>query len=97
MLFVVSYTLNPARVNKPLSDELMRSAGGWMHYFDNSWLIATNENENQVYERIKPFFLNSDLFLIIEIKFSSKYYGWLPKEGWDWIKDKYERGWASRY
>jgi len=97
MLFEVSYTLNPSRANQPLLDSLMKSDGGFMHYFDSCWLIATNEDVTQLYNRLKPFFLDSDLFLIVEIKQSSAYYGWLPQEAWDWMKDKYNKGWAKLY
>lgn len=95
MLFEISYTLNPNRVNKELTQELMRSAGGWMHYFDNSWLIATNENIDQFYERIKQYFRDSDLFLIVELKQSSAYRGWLTQEAWNWIREKYSGGWVN--
>lgn len=93
MLFVVSYTLNPARVNTQLTEELMKSTC-WMHYFDNTWLIGTNEDEKQLYARLKPFFQDSDLSLIIEIKRQSLYTGWLPQEGWNWLKEMYQKGWV---
>jgi hypothetical protein len=93
MLIEISYTLNPPRVNQSLEDELKRSDLGWLHYFDNSWLIATNDQDiNQVYTRLKPLFLDTDFFLILEIKQSSGYNGWLPVEAWNWINDKYLRG-----
>ena len=94
MLCVVTFTLNPARINAPLVKEIQNSTG-WMHYFDNSWFIATNEDVNQLYTRLKPFFKDTDLFLIIEIRKQSTYQGWLPEKAWDWLKDAYGKGWAT--
>jgi hypothetical protein len=93
MLFLVSYTLNPNRVNKPLIDELMKS-NGWTHHIDNTWIIATNENEKQLYNRLEPFLQQNDLILILEIRKKSSYYGLLPKESWDWISNCFNNGWA---
>jgi hypothetical protein len=93
MLFVVSYTLNPSRVNEQLTEELMKSTY-WMHYIDDSWIIATNDNIDQLYKRLKPFFQDNDLFFIVEIRQQSTYRGWLPQDAWDWLKKAFEKGWA---
>ena len=69
MMYVVSYTLNPARLNPELIVELQKSGGGiWWHYLDTMWIVATNETAAQLYERLRHHFWQSDSLIIIEIK-----------------------------
>lgn len=94
MLFAVSFTLSDSKINAiQLAEELMKSTG-WMHYIDDTWIIATQETVQQLYDRLKPLFQEKDSFIIIEIKKDSLYYGLLPQKGWDWLKETIEKGWA---
>ena len=94
MLYVVSYALHPTRLNPQLVQALMKSAN-WMHYIDNTWIVGTNEDADQLSSRLKPFIRDSDWLLIVEIKHSSRYQGWLPKEAWDWLEDARDKGWMT--
>ena len=73
MLFLVSYTLNPPRVNPQLIEELQRSEGGWWHYLDTAWILATNENASQLYERLRTKFIQDDRILIIDSPYALRH------------------------
>jgi hypothetical protein len=85
LAFSVNYDLRAKA--KPdysgLLEELKRSPG-WWHYLESTWLIATNETAQQLWERIRPHVHQSDSVLIIEVR--DYVQGWLPKEAWDWIQ-----------
>ena len=87
MLYVVSYTLEPARVNMSLITELQGSPD-WAHYLDSTWLIATNETAEDLSARIRTHLNAADLLLVVEIKQGSTKQGWLPKDAWDWINNR---------
>ncbi len=83
-LYVVTYQIRPFRDIAPIVEELQRSPS-WEHHMDNTWLIQTHETAQQLYSRIAPRFLQTDLFLIVEFSRYATYMGWLPQEAWDWI------------
>jgi len=87
MIFVVSYTLNPPRANLPLIIELQQSPD-WAHYLDTTWLVATNENAGELYERLRGHFAKSDSLLIVEVRAAAQYFGWLPRDAWNWLAQR---------
>lgn len=95
-MYVVSYTLNPARLNLELIDELQKSGGGlWWHYLDTMWIVATDESSETLFERLRHHFLTTDLFVIIELKRGFQKMGWLNQEAWDWLEARAREGWAK--
>ncbi|MBI4216279.1 MAG: hypothetical protein HY687_02640 [Chloroflexi bacterium] len=84
-MYLVSYSLTPKRDIDALLNEFQSSLG-WAHYVDESWLIATHETVQQLYERLAKHFQRSDRLLIMQVQPTSQYQGWLPKEFWDWIE-----------
>lgn len=86
MIYVVSYLLNPKRDASALLAELQYPSVGWCHYLDDTWLIATNETADALYNRLAKHLLNTDMILIIEFKPNASYRGFLPKDAWDWIE-----------
>lgn len=86
MLYVLSYTLNPQRVPAGLFAELQKSPA-WWHYLDTTWLIATHEDVNQLYERLRTHFFATDLLLLIEIRRDFQRQGWLLPDAWKWINE----------
>ena len=87
MIYVVSYLLNPKRDATNLLTELQRPPRGWCHYLDDTWLIATNETANELYNRLLPYLIPSDYILIIQMKPDADYFGYLPNDTWTWIQD----------
>ena len=90
MLYLVSYTLNPPRKNPEL-EKALQSTGIWWHHLDFTWIIVSQETIEQLYNRIAPHLHKSDHELILEIPPNARYYGWLPKEAWDWIQNNRDR------
>ena len=90
MMYLVSYTLNPPRINQALEKEL-QSTGIWWHHLDFTWIIVSGETIEQLYNRIAKHLMQSDHELIFEIPPNARYFGWLPKEAWDWLQNnRYE-------
>ena len=87
MMYVVSYTLNPKRDATPILVELQRSPE-WWHYLDETWLISTYETVTQLHARIIPRFIATDRVLIVQVTSQASYQGWLPKDAWDWFRER---------
>jgi hypothetical protein len=84
MVYVVSYDLRkPGRDYKGLFDELQASPG-WWHFLEATWLIATSQSANELYDRLRVHLDGSDSILIIQA--GTDMQGWLPKEAWEWIQ-----------
>ena len=88
MIYVVSYLLNPKRDASQLLTEIQSPPVGWCHYLDDTWLIATNETAQAVYNRLSKYLVNTDMILIIEMKPDANYFGLLPEDAWDWIEQQ---------
>jgi hypothetical protein len=87
-VYCVSYDLNkPGQAYDKLIEELKKTA--WWHFLKSTWLIETEESAEQVWNRIEPRVDKSDNVIIIEV--TSNYSGWLPKEAWDWIRERVQR------
>ena len=66
--------------------ERIKLLGSWMKYFQQGMIIHTSLNAQQIYERLETEFKNTRI-LVIKID-KSEYYGWMPTEAWDWLRDK---------
>lgn len=73
---------------KLLEDEIKRSPD-WWNYLNNTWIIITDENVDQIWERLEKYFPKDDKMLIIEVTNNSQ--GWLSRDAWDWIKENLEK------
>lgn len=87
MLYLVSYTLNPARKNANLEQELQKT-GTWWHHLDFTWIIVSQETVEQLYNRLIPHLRQSDHIFIAEIPSNARYFGYLPKDAWDWLEQQ---------
>ena len=84
MVYVVSYDLRkPGQDYKGLFNELQASPN-WWHYLESTWLIATSEDANQLYNRLASHLDQGDSILIIQAGTAMQ--GWLPREAWEWIE-----------
>ena len=84
MVYVVSYDLRkPGQDYKGLFDELEASSS-WWHYLESTWLIATLESANELYNHLRKHLDGGDRLLIIQA--GTDMQGWLPKEAWEWIE-----------
>ena len=81
MVYVVSYDLRkPGQDYKGLFDELEASPS-WWHYLESTWLIATSESANELYNRLRKHLDGGDSILIIQA--GTDMQGWLPKKAWE--------------
>ena len=82
-VFVVTYDLNRPGQNYPKLSAALKDSPYWWHYLTSTWLIATNETADQLWDRISSTVDKSDEVLVIRVCAESQ--GWLSKEAWDWI------------
>jgi len=71
--------------DKSVKDNI-KLLGAWFNYLQGSFLLMTTISVEEVYKRISTN-KSSDRFLIMEVDLKN-YYGILPTEAWDWIKEK---------
>ncbi len=81
-VYIVSYQLRKKKNYTGLFEQL-KALPGWLHYLDSTWLIATEEGANQLYNRLSPHLDQEDSILIIQA--GTDMQGWLPKDAWKWI------------
>ncbi len=86
-VFIVTYQLRRFHDSRPVVEALQK-VGEWCHYFDSAWLIQTNWTADDIYNELASFFTQEERLLILEVKPTSMYQGWLPQEAWDWIRQR---------
>jgi len=89
MILLVSYDLKRRKEEYKDLYELFKSADGWWHYLESTWLIDTTQSPKEWSDRIKALLGDGDHFIVIEIT-GQKRQGWLPKKAWQWIRDSEE-------
>lgn len=69
----------------------IKSFGAWMGYFDNFFIIHTELEYNIIKSKLDSVILQgTDRILIAEVNLKS-IKGWIPQNGWDWIKKQVEK------
>ena len=63
--------------------------GDWFNYMPGSFLLLTPLSVQDIYNRIGTN-KTDDRFLVMEVDLKA-YWGILPKDAWDWIKEKKEQ------
>jgi hypothetical protein len=81
-LYLIQYDIK----NEEKIVERIKAIGSWMKYFPQSIIIHTHLTAEQINERIKHEYPSTRI-LIIKLD-KSDYYGWMPTEAWDWLRDK---------
>jgi hypothetical protein len=84
MIHLVTFTLNPKRDPQSLAAELLTSAS-WMHYVDDTWLVASNESIFAIWDRIAKHTLPTDRVLVVPIPAGTVVWGNMPHDAWTWI------------
>lgn len=84
-IFEVNYDLRvqPKPNYTGLYEELKRFPG-WIPVLDSMWFIYTDLDAAEVYNRIAPYLHRNDYAWVNEVSENS-YYGWLPKNAWEWL------------
>ena len=99
MVYMVTYEFrSPFPGNRRANLERALSTGPWAHAISNTWFISTGESISDLYNRLGLFFTEKDYLLINRIIGTTPYFGWLPKEVWEWLDNELrsERVWAPR-
>ncbi len=81
--YSITYDLKSPGSNYEKLYEVIKDTGKWWHFLESTWLVVSNETSQEIWDKIAPVVDKNDFILIIEIK--RNYYGWLPKDAWDWI------------
>jgi len=82
-VLLVTYDLKtPGRDYAPFFKALQEQ-GKWWHYISSTWLIVTSKTPVEVYNAICPNLSMQDFILITPM--AKTYWGFLPKDAWDWI------------
>jgi hypothetical protein len=82
-VLLVTYDLRTPTHNYTPFFEALQQQGAWWHYISSAWLIATTETPQELYNRVVSRITTADSLLVISVK--KPYWGYLPKEAWDWI------------
>ena len=70
-------------------DELysaIKSCGDWWHYLGSTWLVDTNLDASEIWEKVSSHVDKNDRMLIVGITGDKS--GWLPQDAWDWINHR---------
>jgi hypothetical protein len=68
-------------------EALFNNATSWYRYAPNCWILWTNGTALSWYNFLAPHITKDDYMFIVELNMRN-YYGWLPKNAWDWIKER---------
>ena len=82
-IYIVNYS---SKVSESVINDKIKSLGDWFNYFPNSFLLFSSSSVQTIYNNIATN-LPEDRFLILEIDLKD-YWGWLPKEAWEWLNTK---------
>lgn len=86
MMYVVAYDLRKKGKNYIGLYEQLENSEGWCHYLKSTWFISTKESPELLYKRLAAHLDENDYLFIME--FNRKYYGKLPDDAWNWIKEQ---------
>lgn len=84
-LYIITYALK-GKKNYIGLYEAIQGYDVWCHYIESTWIIKTDETPDKIWDRLRPH-LDSESDNLLIVEFGNSYYGWLPKEAWDWIKN----------
>lgn len=82
-VYIISYRLQSKKDYTGLYEQL-EALPDWWHYLESTWLVATEQNANQLYNLMRPH-LDQEKDDILIIQAGTDMQGWLPKDAWEWI------------
>jgi hypothetical protein len=86
MIYAVNYDLKQPGRNYSGLHEAIKSCGPWWHYLGSTWLVDTGLDARAIFGRLRPHVDQNDYVLVIRLGHDRE--GWLPKEGWEWIRER---------
>jgi len=91
-LILVTYDLasTTSKDYTPFYEAIKESSDKWLRYITDSWVIKTSKTPKEVTDLIQPHLDQKKDFLFVA-RLTEEYYGWLPKDAWDWLKEQSEK------
>lgn len=86
MIYSINYDLNKPGQDYAKLHEAIKDLGASWHYLDSTWLVDTNLNADQIWNRLSQHVDKNDFILIIGV--TRDYTGWLPKDAWEWLNSR---------
>lgn len=94
--FAIIYDLRqPGRNYNDLYDAIKELAGdgNWQHPMESFWTVSVSEfsqkNAESMYEFLRRHIDDNDSLFISRID-NAEHQGWMPKNYWNWFKEKRE-------
>lgn len=85
-MILITFNIHDKTRDKTALLETIKQLGAWWHHLETVWIVDTRLSPKEAYNRLAPHLLKADHILVIEIK--KNYWGWLPKEAWEWFSSK---------
>ena len=86
MVYLVTYDLKaPGRDYSGLHAAI-KACGVSRHDMESAWLIDTRLGADEIWSRLRPYVDANDRLLVIGV--TRDFSGWLPKDAWDWLRDR---------
>lgn len=82
---LVTYDLKAPGRDYSSLHEAIKTAPGWWHYLESTWIVATNETPKEFSAKLKIKIDQNDRLLVVDIT-GDTVSGWLPQKAWDWLK-----------
>lgn len=90
-LLLVTFSLrDPNRDYSQFFVALRGNAIQWWHFIEQTCVVTTYLDINQLTNALSPYILTSDSLLVVKLE-PHGFQGWLPKEAWDWFAKVSER------
>lgn len=86
MKYLVSYDLNTPGKDYEKLYNVLKSAEGWWHYLESTWILRTSQSLSSWSDKIMNTIDENDSFIIVDITKSDRN-GWLDKKAWEWLKN----------
>lgn len=78
-------TFSESIENAQLIKDRIKQYGDCINFLDNNWLIYTNDNVQDIYNKISNGEFENDLILVMAVN-TNTYWGRLNKAVWAWLK-----------
>lgn len=86
MVLLVAYDIYDPNRDLTLLHNAIKSTGNWWHHLGNVWIVDTVHSPQTMHTWIAPYLMKEDNCLVVRLQ--KQYYGWLPKEAWEWLNQR---------
>ncbi len=86
-IYLISYDLRKPGQNYTSLYEAIKAYGDWQHPMESLWAIYTDEDANEICNKLRPKIDVNDSILVVRLSMDT-YQGWLPKSFWEWVNSK---------